>query len=196
MGRSGAVLLCADDALFCDRLTGLLATLGSCWNVITTDPAGALRQALEQQPALLICNHEPPAMDGIGLVSALRSKMEVPVLLAARSWSAELVKAAVAAGTAAFLTSDPTQAELSMALFEAQARMEYEEQQGRKLRDVEQRLADRKLIEKAKGILMEQQKISEDAAFRLMRSRAMSSRVSMAQLAEELLTKSGQPGWP
>jgi len=70
-----------------------------------------------------------------------------------------------------------------MAIYEARARMEHEDKLRSKLQDLEQHLADRKLIEKAKGLLMEQERISEDAAFRLMRSRSMAYRISMAKLA-------------
>jgi response regulator NasT len=52
------------------------------------------------------------------------------------------------------------------------------------------------VIEKAKGLLMERERVSEDAAFKLMRNQSMTRRISMAQLAEELLKKNVRPGSP
>ncbi len=194
--RPAAVLLCSVDAVFREHLTRLLSESGDYRTVVTAGPAEALCRVVEQPPDLFICSHEPPGMDGIGLVTALRANVWVSVLLAAKNWTPELAKAAVTAKVAAFLTIYPTQAELSKALHEAKARMEHEDELGRKLHDVEQRLIDRKLIEKAKGLVMERDRISEDAAFRLMRNQAMTRRISMAKLAEGLLTKTYRPDLP
>nr|WP_307726440.1 ANTAR domain-containing protein [Trichlorobacter sp.] len=189
-------MICSPDPVSRDHLTRLLAAIGGYRAAVSVSPAAALQCALEQPPDLLICSHEPALCDGLALVASLRGKVWVPVLLAAKTWTPELVKAAVAEGVAAFLTSFPTEAELSHALLEARIRLEHEDLLRTKLRESEQRLADRKVIEKAKGSLMEQERISEDAAFKLMRSQSMTRRISMAQLAEELLKKSGLPGSP
>lgn len=190
------MLVCSSDLVFRGHLTRLLTELGSYRTVTAQRATEALGRGLEQPPDLCICFHEPPALDGIGLVTELRRNVWVPVLLAAQNWTPELAKAAVTAGVAAFITSYPAAAELSMALYEARARMEHEDTLRKKLQDVEQRLADRKLLEKAKGLLMEREKISEEAAFKLMRGQSMTRRISMAKLAEELITGSVRPGSP
>jgi len=190
------VLICSNDSVFRDHLTRLLEAAGGYRLNMAVSPAEALCLALEQPPDLLICSHDPSLCDGIALTAALHGKVWVPVLLAVRTWTPELAKAAVAVGVAAFLTSYPTQAELFMAMLEATERMEHDDELRKKLRDAEQRLLERKLIEKAKGLLMERDNISEDAAFKLMRSQAMARRVSMAQLAEGVLTKNARPDSP
>lgn len=181
------MLICSPDPVFRDHLTRLLNTIGGYRTAASSSPAAALQSALEQPPDLLICSHEPALCDGLTLVTSLRGKVWVPVVLAARSWTPELVKSAVAAGVAAFLASFPTEAELTHALLEARIRLEHEDLLRTKLRESEQHLADRKVIEKAKGLLMEREQISEDAAFKLMRNQSMTRRISMAKLAEELL---------
>ncbi|WP_139366799.1 ANTAR domain-containing response regulator [Trichlorobacter thiogenes] len=192
--RPATVLICSPDPVFRDHLTRLLAAIGGYRAAVSVSPAAALQSALEQPPDLLICSHEPALCDGITLTTSLRGKVWVPVLLAAKNWTPELVKAAVTAGVAAFLASFPTEPELAHALIEARIRLEHEDLLRTKLRESEQRLADRKVIEKAKGLLMEQERISEDAAFKLMRSQSMTRRVSMAQLAEELLISMSNQG--
>ena len=181
------VLICSPDPVFRDHLTRLLDAIGGYRSTVSTSPAAALQHALEQPPDLLICSHDPALCDGIALTSSLRGRVWVPVLLAAETWTNELVKAAVTEGVAAFLTRFPAGAELAHALLEARARLEHDDALRTRLRESEQRLSDRKVIEKAKGLLMERERISEDAAFKLMRSQSMTRRISMAQLAEELL---------
>ena len=194
--RSGTatVLICSPDPVFRDHLTRLLHAIGGYRTAASSSPATALQSALEQPPDLLICSHEPGLCDGLALVASLRGKVWVPVVLAAKSWTPELVKAAVAEGVAAFLASFPSEAELTHALLEARIRLEHEELLRTKLRESEQHLADRKVIEKAKGLLMEREQISEDVAFKLMRSQSMTRRISMAKLAEELLTSMSNQG--
>jgi AmiR/NasT family two-component response regulator len=194
--KTATALLCSHDPVFLEHLTRLFEVIGGYRLNISSGPAAALRCALEQPPDLLICSHDSALCDGIALTEMLHGKVWVPVLLAVRAWTPELAKAAVTAGVAAFLTIYPTQAELSMAMLEASERMGREDELRKKLKDVEQRLLERKLIEKAKGLLMEREKISEDAAFKLMRSQAMTRRVSMAQLAEGVLAKNVRPDSP
>ena len=182
------MLICSPDPVFRDHLTRLLDAIGGYRPALSSSPSAALQHALEQPPDLLICSHDPALSDGLALTRSLQGKVWVPVVLAAKTWTPELVKAAVAAGVAAFLASFPTEAELAHALLEARIRLEHEDLLRTKLRESEQRLADRKVIEKAKGMLMERDGISEDAAFKLMRGQAMTRRISMARLAEELLT--------
>ena len=190
------MLICSPDPVFQDHLARLLEAIGGYRPALSAGSDAALQYALQQPPELLICSHDPVRCDGIALTGALQGKVWVPVILAAHPWTQELVKTAVAAGVAAFLTSFPAESELRHALLEARARLEHEDSLRGKLRESEQRLADRKVIEKAKGFLMERERISEDAAFKLMRSQSMTRRISMALLAEELLKKKLPPGLP
>jgi response regulator NasT len=61
-------------------------------------------------------------------------------------------------------------------------------------------LKERKQIEQAKGLVMLSEGLSEEQAYRRMRSQAMGRRISMARLAEEILRQggviAGRPGWP
>lgn len=190
------MLVCTQTAVLRNHLLRLLGEIGSHRVITAAGPTEALKHALEQPPDLLICSHEPPAMDGLALAQSLRGKVWVPVLLTTQAWSPELVKAAVAAGVAAFLTNYPTQAELYLAMLQAKERLIHEEVLGKRVQELKQQLADRKLIEKAKGQLMEQNRISEDVAFRMMRNQAMTRRISLVNLAQELLIKTGQQDSP
>lgn len=195
-GGAATALICTPDIVLRDHLTRFLTELGVGRVLYAENAVAAERLALQELPGLLICGHDPQKNDGLALVTALQGKVWLPVILSAAHWDAELVKAAVAAGVAAFLTSYPSPAELGKALLEARARFDQEELLRTKLQDLEQRLADRKVIEKAKGLLMEREQLSEDAAFKKMRGQSMMRRISMARLAEELITKMLRPDLP
>ena len=194
--RPETVLVCIQAAVVKNHLLRLLGEIGGYCMVTAADSAEALKHALEHAPDLLVCSHELSVMDGLALAQSLRGKVRVPVLLTTHAWSPELVKAAVDAGVAAFLTNYPTQAELSLAMLQAKDRLIHEEVLGKRVQELEQQLSDRKLIEKAKGLLMERERISEDAAFRMMRNLAMTRRISISVLAHELLTKNCRQGSP
>lgn len=195
-GGAATVLICTPDSVLREHLTRLVTELNAGCALLAENTMVAERLALQELPGLVICGHDPQKNDGLALVAALRGKVWLPVILAAPHWDAALVKAASAVGVAAFLTSYPTQAELAKALLEAPVRFEQEELLRSQLKDLEQRLADRKLIEKAKGLLMEREQLSEDAAFKKMRGQSMMRRISMAKLAEELITHLLRPDLP
>ncbi len=195
-GGAATVLICTPDTVQQEYLVRLLAEHNAGRALCAGDAVMAERLALQELPGLVICCHDPQKINGLALVMNLQGKVRLPVILSAAQWDAELVKAAVTAGVAAFLTSYPTQAELTKALVEAHARFEQEELLRSQLKELEQRLADRKLIEKAKGLLMEREQLSEDAAFKKMRGQSMMRRISMARLAEELITNMLRPDLP
>lgn len=189
-------LICSTDPVFREHIVRLLTEVGS-FTCLTAATVNVARQmALDQLPGLLVMAHDPPEFDAVALTSALRKQLWVPVLFAAQTWSVELSKAAVAAGAAAFVSRFPGAEELSKAVFEAGARLEHDDLLRTKLRETEQRLADRKLIEKAKGLVMERDRISENEAFKRLRSQSMARRISMAILAEELVAENVKPGSP
>ena len=195
-GSTATGLICSPDPVFRDHLERLLqqAAIGRCH--AATDHNSALRLAFELIPGLVVVDHLPPGLDGIKLVHELRKKLRIPILFTAASWECELSNAAITAGAAAFITRFPTLTELHKTLCEARSRLVYDGLLRDKLRDTEQRLEERKVIEKAKGLVMEREGISENEAFKKLRSQSMARRVSMAKLAEELITAAGLPGWP
>jgi len=146
-----------------------------------------LETAREQLPDSILVVHDPPAADGIALVAHIQKNYDCPLVLAAAHWDRELAKAATSAGYAAFLGIPATGASLALALLKAETgHMELNHLKER-VRELEQRLAERKLIEKAKGVVMLTKQLSEEQAFRMLRSEAMDRRISLAKLAEELL---------
>jgi response regulator NasT len=118
--------------------------------------------------------------DGVDAAKAVRDATPCPVVLFTSHRDDELVRRASEAGVMAFLLKPLRPAELAPVLDLAVARFT-------DLQGLRRDLAARKLIERAKGALMRQHGLSEDDAFRMLRSAAMRQRRSMAEVAEAVL---------
>ena len=119
--------------------------------------------------------------DGDGMTAAAQTvSAGYPVVLFTSHTDTELIVRAQAAGVMAYLLKPLRPAELAPALDLAVARY-------REVRELRQSLEDRKVIERAKGRLMEREGLTEDAAFRRLRRAAMDSRRSLAEIAHAVL---------
>lgn len=118
--------------------------------------------------------------DGDGLVAASEVAAECPVVLLTSRTGDELTERAVQAGVMAYLVKPLRRAELAPTLDLAIARFG-------EARALRQRLEDRKLIERAKGLLMSRYGLTEEGAFHRLRRVAMDRRESMAAVARSLL---------
>lgn len=156
-----------------------------------------LRSALEHSvPELLVVVHSPGSTDATELIKMVSKNFSIPAIMAASGIDATLAAKAASAGYSSII---PIPASGSAAHAAIAIAMEHGKKLSllsRRVDELESRLAERKIIEKAKGILMHLENISEEEAFRIMRRRSMSSRISMAKLAEELITSCDRPGLP
>lgn len=97
------------------------------------------------------------------------------------------VKRASASGIAAFLTKPLRQQDLLPAIEIALQHVEEVESLKEKIDDLRELIANRKIIEKAKGILMEKNRVSEGEAYRIMQKTAMDKRKTLLQVADGIL---------
>lgn len=119
--------------------------------------------------------------DGVEAAREVTANIGCPVVLCTSRTADDLVERARAAGVMAFLLKPLRPAELAPALDLAIARH-------REARALRQTLEDRKVIERAKGVLMARFGLTEDVAFRRLRKAAMDTRKPMVEIARALLT--------
>lgn len=182
------VLICCPDRISANRIEHQ-ARLSGHRPTCCMSQDRLLETALAQLPDCILVVHDPPASDGIALAGQLQDKFACGLVLAAAHWDKTLAKAANSAGYDAFLSIPATDASLHLALLKAEEGQKNIRHLKDQVAELEQRLAERKLIEKAKGLVMAQKQLNEEQAFRTMRSESMRRRISMARLAEELLTR-------
>lgn len=142
---------------------------------------------LDRLPDGILVFRGDTAGDELAWASRVRERLACGLILATEQWDRALAKAAAAAGFDAFLSIPATPASLNLALFQAEAVRLQMGTLRDQTADLARRLAERKLIERAKGVLMTRRQFSEEQAFRAMRSEAMRRRISLACLSAELL---------
>jgi len=142
--------------------------------------ADALAMVTQSRPDVVIAAVGLPDGDGVDVAAAVTQEAGCPVVLITSRTRDDLVARAQAAGVMAYLIKPLRAAELAPALDLAVARFH----ETSRLRRT---LEERKVIERAKGRLMERMNLTEDEAFRRLRRAAMNSRRPMVEVARALL---------
>jgi two-component system, response regulator / RNA-binding antiterminator len=114
-----------------------------------------------------------------------------PVLMFSHDANQQLIREAVNAGVTAYLVEGLASERLAPILEVALARFAQESQLRERLAQAENELAERKLIDRAKRLLMDQQKLTEPAAYASLRKRAMNQGVKLAEVAREVVASAG-----
>ncbi len=151
------------------------------------DGMTALHMARELRPDLLIMDIKMPVLDGLSAARMLAEEQIAPVLLLTAYSERDLIAGAREAGVVAYLVKPFREAELAPAIEVALARFEEFQQLRRQVQDLEQTLETRKLVERAKGLLMESQGLTEAEAFRKIQQISMNTRKPMREVAEAIL---------
>jgi response regulator NasT len=128
-----------------------------------------------------------PKKDGITAAMEIRKKLKVPVIFLTACHDPEVVQRAVKVGIAAFLTKPVRADELWPAIELAFAHNDEVENLKEQVNDLKETIESRKVIEKAKGLLMKNHSLSEPEAFRKMQKLAMDKRKTLKQIAEAIL---------
>lgn len=151
------------------------------------DGVSAINLARELRPDLVIMDIDMPEMDGISASEILTREKIAPVLLLTAYNNAELIERAKNAGVLHYLVKPWNQSSLKPAIEVALARFVEFREMGDRVATLEDQLATRKVVERAKGVLMVKQGLSEQEAFRKIQRASMNARKSMREVAEAIL---------
>lgn len=166
-----------------------IGLLESGYDIVASLPADIfLPERIGQiQPDLIIIDSESDARDVLEhIVIATRDEPR-PIVLFTDDPAPSSVDAALAAGVSAYIV-DGLQAErVKPVLDVALARFRREQKLLDELSDTRRQLADRKLIERAKGVLMAKNRLSEEQAYQRLRSMAMNKKLRLAEIAQRVL---------
>jgi two-component system, response regulator PdtaR len=184
---SRSILICDDEPLIRMNLKSMLTDLGFDEILECGDGAKAVELALASFPDLAILDVAMPGMDGITAAIETKKKLKIPIMLLTSACDSATVKRASASGIAAFLTKPLRQQDLLPAIEIALQHVEEVENLKEKIYDLRELIENRKIIEKAKGVLMEKSHVSEADAYRLMQKEAMDKRKSLLQIAVGIL---------
>lgn len=185
--RKRRVVVADDESIIRLDLGEMLANLG--YEVVgeAGDGAVAVELAQKLRPDLVIMDIKMPGMDGIAAARELTRGRIAPVLLLTAYSEQPLIERAREAGVVAYLVKPFRQAELFPAIEIALSRFVEFQTLERELHSFKEALETRKLVEQAKGVLMESQGLKEAEAFHRIRKASMDTRKSMREIAEAIL---------
>lgn len=150
-----------------------------------------LRELKECQPDIIIMDLEAPGRDTLEQMREISRDQPRPIILFSNKRDSDYIRQAVQAGVSAYVVDGLSQERVMPIVEVAMARFREFEALKRELQETKTQLADRKVVDKAKGILMQRKGLSEDDAYQLLRKTAMSRNMRIADVARTLLTLEG-----
>lgn len=184
------VLVAEDESLIRMDVVATLSEAGFSVVGEASDGEEALALAEKLNPDVVVMDIKMPKLDGISAAEKL-TKAKIPVVLLTAFSQTELVTRATEAGAMAFITKPFKPADLIPAIQIAIARSEEIAALEQEISDLADRLETRKLMDRAKGLLMSKMKLSEPDAFRWIQKASMDRRLSMAQVAKAVIDQLG-----
>lgn len=181
------VLIADDDPIIRLDLKQMLENLG--YEVVgeAGDGQQAVDVARAVKPDICIVDVKMPVMDGIEAVGIILAENIAPSILLTAYSDQELVQRAKDAGVFAYLVKPFKPSDLPPAIEVARSRYEQHLQLNKEVSDLQERLEARKLIDRAKGILMDDYKMSEAEAYRRIQVQSMNTRKTMREVAEAII---------
>jgi response regulator NasT len=181
------VLIAEDEALIRLDLKEMLEEEGYRVVAEVGDGQQAVDRAAELGPDLVILDIQMPVLDGLSAAEQIASARIAPVIVLTAFSQRELVERARDAGAMAYLVKPFSKNDLVPAIEVARGRFVEMTALDAEVKDLQERLVTRKVVERAKGRLMADQGMTEAEAFRWIQRTAMNQRTSMRALAESLL---------
>lgn len=181
------VLVAEDEALIRLDLVEMLREEGYEVVAEARDGQEAVELTIEHRPDLVIMDVKMPRRDGIDAAAEIAAARLAPVVILTAFSQRELVERARDAGAMAYLVKPFSKADLVPAIELAASRFAEMVALEGEVADLNDRLETRKVVERAKGALMESQSLTEPQAFRWIQRAAMDRRTTMRAVAQAVL---------
>jgi AmiR/NasT family two-component response regulator len=187
MAQQIRLVIADDESLIRMNLKETLVGLGYLVIGDASDGVTVINLARELRPDLVLMDIKMPRLDGIQAAKVLTEEKIAPVLLLTAYSDRELVERAREAGVVNYIVKPFRDAELMPAIEIALARYNEFLEMDKQVADLKDTLDTRKLVERAKGVLMDSQGLKEAEAFRRIQQLSMNTRKSMKEIAQALL---------
>jgi len=162
--------------------------------LVVGDVTGLARKVAARQPDVVLIDIENPSRDMLEELTLASGPMDRPVAMFVSGAAGGLAKAAIEAGVSAYVVDGLTPERIQPVLDAATARFQVFRQMRTELDETRRALEERKVIDRAKGLIMKSKGIGEDEAYALLRKAAMDQGRRVADVAEALVTASGLLG--
>jgi response regulator NasT len=187
-------VIAEDEALIRLDLAEMLDEAGYDVVAQAGDGEQAVELTLEHRPDLVVMDIKMPRLDGIAAAARIAGERVAPVVMLTAFSQRELVERARESGAMAYLVKPFTITDLVPAIEMAVSRFAEITGLEQEVDDLTERLEARKAVERAKATLQESLGISEPDAFRWIQRTAMDLRLSMHQVASQVIEKGSDLG--
>lgn len=166
-----------------------IGLLESGYDIVASLPADVyLPERISQlQPDLIIIDAESDARDVLEHIVIASRDERRPIVLFTEDEDTSSMDAAMAAGVSAYIVAGLQAERIKPVLNVALARFRQEQKLLAELSETRHKLAERKIIDRAKGILMSNQRLTEDQAYQKLRSMAMNKNLKLAEIAQRII---------
>lgn len=152
-----------------------------------TSPLALLKTIEKLAPDIIVIDTESPSRDVLEHLVVMSQHTPRPVVMFASDAEPEKIREATRAGVSAYVVNGLSKDRIKAILEVAVARFEEMQSLRTQLAEANQKLGDRKLVERAKGLLMKTRNLDEDAAYSLLRKMAMDRKLKLADVAQRLV---------
>ena len=166
-----------------------ISLLENGYNIVAVLPADVFLPDRIAQigPDMIIVDAESQARDTLEHVVVATREARRPIVLFTNDGDTSHVRDAIAAGVTAYVVSGLAPERVKPVLEVAMARFQHEEALRRELADARMQLSDRKVVDRAKGILMHRNGLPEDEAYARLRKTAMDKGMKLADVAQRII---------
>ena len=181
------ILIADDESIRMMSLRKQLVALGHRVVAEASNGEEAVALAAATQPDLAILDIKMPVTDGIEAAQQITHARPIPIILLTAYNEAELVERAAQANISAYLMKPVAEEDLLPAITLALIRFRQFEALRREVSDLREALEARKIIERAKGILVRRLDLTEEEAFRRLQKQSQDSNRKLAEVAEAIV---------
>ncbi|RJE78835.1 ANTAR domain-containing response regulator [Paracoccus sp. JM45] len=180
-----------------DRALAIIDALKAtddCDVVVIGNSSGLARKIAAHAPDIVLIDIDNPTRDMMEELTLASGPLDRPVAMFVSGAAGGLAQAAIESGVSAYVVDGLSPARIKPIMDTAIARFRMVRQMRSELAETRRALEERKVIDRAKGLLMKAKGINEDAAYTLLRKTAMDQGRRVADVAEALVTASGLLG--
>lgn len=186
------VLIADDEAVIRMGLRTMLEDKGHRVVATATDGASAVEMARTEKPEVILLDIKMPGMDGIAAARKIMQERPTPIVMLTAYSQRELVNEAREASVFGYLVKPVKEDLLDATLELAVTRFKEWQKLQRQIHDLNKSLVARETVEQAKRVLMQKEHLSEQQAFNKIHRASRSRRVTMQQVAQEILNNADQ----
>lgn len=191
MSRSLSVLVIDENTMRAAIIEAGLREAGHDRVTVVHDVNGIAQRIAEVEPDVIVIDLENPNRDMLEAMFNLSRVVKRPIAMFVDQSDQSAIEAAVDAGVSAYVVDGLRQERVKPIVDMAISRFNAYSRMARELEEARSALENRKLIDRAKGILMRSKNISEDEAYALLRRTAMNQNRKISEIAQSLVLASG-----